>query len=186
MRDLNAELEREVLQRSYVGGATWQLTPEILGITNAEGYFESSNPAWERVLGWSEAEIRVMPLLDLIHPDDVANTLASYEGLKHGTPALRFFKNRYRCKSGGYRWLSWVATPEIGRFYCSAREITDEMAVATERNRIFEISRDLFGVGTFDGYLKSINPAWSAALGRSESELSQGSFRRLFTPTILR
>ena len=184
LRDLNAGLEREVLQRSHVGGKTWQLTPEILGVANSEGYFESSNPAWQLVLGWSEAEIRATPFFDLVHPDDLEKTLAGFEGLKDGVPALRF-ENRYRCKNGTYRWLSWVAVPEDGKFYCSARDITDEVAATTERDRIFEISRDLFGVASIDGYLKSINPAWSAALGRPEAELLSKPFSEIIHPDDL-
>ena len=47
-----------------------------------------------------------------------------------------------------------------------------ELATAhRERDRIFEMSRDLFAVASFEGYLKSINPAWSRQLGRSDEEL---------------
>lgn len=34
-----------------------------------------------------------------------------------------------------------------------------------ERNRVWAMSRDLFAVMGFDGYLKEINPAWEATLG---------------------
>jgi PAS domain S-box-containing protein len=178
LRRLNSELEREVLKRSHVGGKTWQLSPEMLGVANADGFFESTNPAWRQVLGWSHDEISKTPLLDLVHPDDRARTLVGLEGLRRGEPALRF-ENRYRRKDGAYRWLSWVAVPDGDKFYCSARDITDQVAAATERDRIFEISRDLFGVATFDGYLKAINPAWSAALGRPEAELLSKPFSEI-------
>ena len=184
LRDLNAGLEREVLQRSHVGGRTWQLSPEILGVANADGYFESANPAWQKVLGWSQEELSEIPFLDLVHPDDLDKTIAGFEGLQRGEPALRF-ENRYRRKDGHYRWLSWIAVPEGGKYYCSARDITDEMAAAAERDRIFAISRDLFGVATFDGYLKSINPAWSAVLERPEAELLSRPFSEIIHPDDL-
>ena len=117
---LHADLEREVLKRSHVGGKTWQPTPEILGVANADGFFESSNPAWLHVLGWSQEEISATPLLELVHPDDLARTLEGLNGLRRGEPALRF-ENRYPRKDGTYRWLSWVAVPDDGaKFYCSA------------------------------------------------------------------
>jgi PAS domain S-box-containing protein len=184
LRQLNADLEKEVLRRSHIGGKTWQLSPEILGVANGDGFFESSNPAWKSVLGWSQEEIGSTPLLDLVHPDDLAKTLAALQGLRRGEPALRF-ENRYRHKNGSYRWLSWVAVPDGPKFYCSARDITDEVAAATERDRIFEISRDLFGVAGFDGYLKSINPAWSAALGRADAELLGQPFAAIIHPDDL-
>jgi PAS domain S-box-containing protein len=184
LRQLNADLEKEVLKRSHVGGKTWQLSPEILGVANADGIFESSNPAWLQVLGWSQEEISKTPFFDLIHPDDAAKTRAAMDGLRRGEPVLRF-ENRYRRKDGLYRWLSWVAVPDGMRFYCSARDITDEVAVTTERDGIFELSRDLFGVATFDGYLKSINPAWSVALGRSEAEILGRPFSEIIHPDDL-
>jgi len=40
-----------------------------------------------------------------------------------------------------------------------------------ERDRIWQVSEDLFGVGTFDGYFVSLNPAWTRTLGWSEGEI---------------
>ena len=37
----------------------------------------------------------------------------------------------------------------------------------SERDRLFEMSRDLFGVATFDGELKTINPAWARVLEKT-------------------
>ena len=55
-----------------------------------------------------------------------------------------------------------------------------ELAMAQrERDRIFEMSRDLFAVASFEGYLKSINPAWSRQLGRSDGELLAKPFSEI-------
>ncbi|HEX3755224.1 MAG TPA: PAS domain S-box protein, partial [Rhizomicrobium sp.] len=181
---LNADLEKRVVERSQARGLTWQVTPDLLGALNSEGYFETSNPAWQTILGWTEEEVASMSIFELLHPDDVETTRAGFELTQIGQPAIRF-PNRYRCKDGGYRWISWVGVPEDGMVYCSGRDITDEMAKTAERDRIFEISRDLFGMGGFDGYLKSINPAWSAALGRPESELLSRPFSDIIHPDDL-
>ena len=37
--------------------------------------------------------------------------------------------------------------------------------IGRERERVFELSRDLIGVAGFDGYLKVINPSWERILG---------------------
>src|SRR4030095_1799904 len=134
LQDLNAELERKVIERAQVRGRTWQVSPDLLGALNSEGYFETSNPAWKTVLGWTEQEVASMSIFELLHPDDVERTRAGFDLTQQGQPAIRF-PNRYRCKDGSYRWISWVGVPEEGLVYCSGRDITQEreQAEALER-----------------------------------------------------
>ena len=40
-----------------------------------------------------------------------------------------------------------------------------------ERDRIWQVAEDLFGVGTVDGHFVSLNPAWTRTLGWSEDEI---------------
>ena len=48
-----------------------------------------------------------------------------------GQPALRFV-NRYRCKDGSHRWISWVGIQEDGFVYCTGRDITAEKLAEIE------------------------------------------------------
>jgi len=116
---------------------TWQVSPDLLGIVNQEGVFVETNPAWQAVLGWTEAEIRSMVFTDFLHPDDIDRTLALFSSMKAGESALHF-ENRYRCKDGSYRWLSWVAVPEENIFVCSARDVTRDK----ENARALQSSED--------------------------------------------
>ena len=79
LRELNLELERRVVERAQARSLTWQLSPDLLGALNSKGYFETSNPAWEAVLGWSEAEVASMSIFELLHPDDLEHTRAGFE-----------------------------------------------------------------------------------------------------------
>jgi PAS domain S-box-containing protein len=125
LRELNFDLERRVIERAQARGLTWQLSPDLLGALNAQGYFETSNPAWQTILGWSEQEVARMSIFELLHPDDVAHTRAGFELTLIGQPAIRFI-NRYRCKDGSYRWISWVGIPEDNFVYCTGRDVTAE------------------------------------------------------------
>lgn len=131
LRILRTDMERLVAERARALGRTWKISPDLLGVLNLDGYFEHSNPAWQATLGWSEEEIRSMRFLDLLHPDDLERTHATWEAAKQGQPALRF-ENRYRHKLGGWHWLSWVAVPEGNKLYCSARDISLEKKTAAE------------------------------------------------------
>jgi len=125
LRDLNAELERKVIERTQARGITWQVSPDLLGALNGQGYFETSNPAWMTVLGWTEAEVSSMSIFELLHPDDVERTRVGFNLTQAGKPAIRF-PNRYRHRQGHYRWISWVGVPEDGLVYCSGQDITEE------------------------------------------------------------
>jgi len=57
--------------------------------------------------------------------------------------------------------------------------------VREERGRIFEMSRDLFATATYDGFLTSINPAWSRQLGRPDHELLAKPFADIIHPDDL-
>ena len=131
LRQLNADLELQVIQRAQARSLTWRLSPDLLGALNSKGYFETANPAWESVLGWTEAEVLSMSIFDLLHPDDLEHTRAGFELTQVGQPALRFV-NRYRCKDGGYRWISWIGIPEEGYVYCTGRDITAEREAEIE------------------------------------------------------
>ncbi|HEY5337293.1 MAG TPA: PAS domain-containing protein [Rhizomicrobium sp.] len=125
LRELNVDLERKVIERTQARGLTWQVTPDLMGALNSQGYFETSNPAWQAMLGWSEDEVAHMSIFEMLHPDDLERTREGFALTQIGQPAIRF-PNRYRCKDGSYRWISWVGVPEDGMVYCTGRDITEE------------------------------------------------------------
>jgi len=131
LRKLNAELEQRVIQHAQARGMTWKVSPDLMGALNSQGYFETSNPAWQTVLGWSEDEVAGMSIFEMLHPDDVERTQAGFDLTQIGQPAIRF-PNRYRCKDGSYRSISWVGVPEDGMVYCTGRDITEEVAAQEE------------------------------------------------------
>jgi PAS domain S-box-containing protein len=134
LRELNADLEKRVIERAQARGRTWNLSPDLLGALNAKGYFETSNPAWRTILGWSEDEVASMSIFELLHPDDVEHTRAGFELTLVGQPAIRFV-NRYRCKDSSYRYISWVGIQEDGYVYCTGRDITAEREAEIELSK---------------------------------------------------
>lgn len=104
---------------------TWRLTPDLMCILDRDGRFVAVNPAWMEKLGWARADMVGEPFLKFLHPDDIARSQAAFEILVSDTPVLRF-ENRYRTRSGDHRWLQWVAIPESGSYFCTARDVTDD------------------------------------------------------------
>ena len=191
LRALNAELEAKVTERARERSRTWLVSPDLLGVANADGFFHSTNPAWAETLGWSQEEIARTPFMELVHPDDHAKSVSGFEALIRGDPLLRF-ENRYRHKKGGYRWISWVAVPEGEEFYCSGRDVTVEKAQAAEladrtaeRDGAWRLSQDLLAVNSTDGTLLSTNAAWGSLLGWTAEDLIGRSLAEFTHPDDL-
>ena len=181
LRELNADLERTVIQRTQARGKTWQISPDLLGALNSEGYFETSNPAWKSVLGWTEDEVASMSIWEMLHPDDVERTRVGFALTQIGQPAIRF-PNRYRCKDGNHKWISWVGIPDEGLVYCSGRDITAERAAEAERDQLWTLSEDMLARANYEGKMSAVNPAWSRVLGYSERELLTNPYTDIIHP----
>ncbi len=131
MGNSDATIESPTTNQSAERGRLWEVSTDLLGILNAQGYFESTNPAWTTVLGWTAKIILTTSIFELIHPDDVVKTRICLQEAAGAESVVRF-ENRFRRTDGEYRWLSWIAVPEDGKFYCSARDVTQEREARTE------------------------------------------------------
>ncbi len=112
----------------------WSFIPDLVCIASAEGALLKVNPAWEKILGYSEEELKRISYYDLIHPDDRAATKRRVEARRFGAErGTGNFINRYRAKDGSYRWLEWNSTPVNGSLlYAIARDITSRIAQERE------------------------------------------------------
>ncbi len=130
----------------------FDLALDLLCVAGTDGYFKRVNDAFERVLGYSKAELMAIPFVDFVHPEDVDATLHAIRQLEHGE-VVTDFENRFLSKAGEWRWLVWRSMPsDDGRYiYGCARDVTDErhtIAVADERGAIVaRQSKDLERVG---------------------------------------
>jgi PAS domain S-box-containing protein len=110
----------------------FDLSLDLMGISNAAGRFVQINPAFERALGYSLAEFSEQPFIDFVHPEDVEITQDRFAKIAAGSGVVGF-ENRYRCKDGSYIWLLWSATAmRDGLTYAVARDISDRKRVDEE------------------------------------------------------
>jgi two-component system, cell cycle sensor histidine kinase and response regulator CckA len=112
----------------------FNLSLDLLCVAGLDGYFKRVNPSWTRVLGWSEAELLARPVADFMHPEDRERTLGARAGLARGTP-VRGLENRYLCKDGSCRWLSWQSVTEPGSstVFAVARDVTERRQLDYEQ-----------------------------------------------------
>jgi PAS domain S-box-containing protein len=112
----------------------FNLSLDLLCVAGFDGYLRRVNPSWIRVLGWTEAELLARPVADFMHPDDREIALQARAGLAEGFPVIGL-ENRYRCKDGSYRWLSWqsVAEPGAATVFAVARDVTERRQIDHEQ-----------------------------------------------------
>lgn len=104
----------------------WQLSLDVVCTASFDGFFTEVNPAFVRLLGYSEEELLSRPLLEFIHPDDRQATLAEVKRQSEAGEEVLNFKNRYQRRDGSYCWLEWTSRPDpkAKRLVAAARDIS--------------------------------------------------------------
>jgi len=142
--------------------------------------------------------------LTVVHPDDRDSLHAAAQATSAGDSYSRDY--RIVRPDGEIRWIRAQGTTVLGsdgrgvratginidvtaqhrdEERLRQRAATLETAVeerTRERDRIYELSDDLFAVAGFDGYLRTVNPAWQKLLGYTAEELLARPFGELIHP----
>jgi diguanylate cyclase (GGDEF)-like protein/PAS domain S-box-containing protein len=105
----------------------FEMTSDLLAAISLDGQFTLLNPAWEQMLGWSIEELKAQPMQELVHPDDIEQTLALTLVGNHRPAQFVNFTNRYRHRDGSWRWLLWSARCDGEAWYAAAKDVTDRM-----------------------------------------------------------
>jgi PAS domain S-box-containing protein len=120
----------------------FNMTDYMICIASLNGYFKRINSSFEQTLGYSSEELLKKPFFDFIHPDDKEKTKAVVEEeLSRGSKVIGF-ENRYRCKDGSYKWLSWTSHPVVdeGITYAIAYDVTERKKA---QQKLLEYQRQL-------------------------------------------
>ena len=168
-------------------------------IVGFDGYFKRTNPALTEILGFSQDELLAEPLINFVHPEDRAITIAEEKSLIAGKTTVSF-ENRYRTRNGDYRWLLWTAKPYLDEklIYAAARDISKQQATLRERKQaqselaesenllrtIVDSEPECVKMLRRDGTLLQMNPAGLAMIeADSLSEVIDKSVYSLIHPS---
>lgn len=123
---VNATLEERVERRTAERDRMWRLSKDIMLVGGLDAALFAVNPAFTSLLGWTESEVLGTSFLDLVHPDDRAQTVHQVEALRAGGQVYRF-ENRYRRKNGSWCHLSWTAAPDQQYIHAVGRDISADL-----------------------------------------------------------
>ncbi len=103
----------------------FNLSNDMLCIAGLDGYFKLLNPAFEKTLGFTKEELCAKPYYEFIHPEDRAKKYKNQKKMCCDTSVV-CCEERYLCKDGSYKWLSWTDYTDVasGLIYAVARDIT--------------------------------------------------------------
>jgi len=134
----------------------FDLSLDALCIAGFDGHLKLVNPAFARILGYTQEELLARPFIDNVHPDDHESVRALLGELAHGNDVVGF-ECRQVCADGSVRWLEWNTStrPEEGVVYGVARDVTDRRVASAELNALRRVAtlvasgvqpQDLFAV----------------------------------------
>jgi len=76
-----------------------------MAFTSLDGHITTVNPAFCDLVGYSEAELRTLSLLDITHPDDVGALREAMHSMLAGEEEGRRIEKRYTRKNGEHVWV---------------------------------------------------------------------------------
>ena len=87
---------RSVFENSAIGVA----------LTDLDGRFLAANPVYQKMLGYSEEELRALTFIEITHADYREANLALAAELLEGRRQQFQIEKQYRCKDGSQIWVS--------------------------------------------------------------------------------
>ncbi len=121
-----------IAERTADRDRMWRLSQDLMMVVNdtPDVTIVAVNPAWQRLLGWTEAELLGRSAIDFVHPDDMSiarSTSQPYiEELSVDGRVVRKYENRYRHKDGSWRWIFWTVVAEDDLLQGVGRDVTAE------------------------------------------------------------
>jgi len=162
---------------------TWLYNDAFISIAGLKHPTSIGQPSSEV---WAEAWSDLRPLFDSVFAGEAVHMTGFTVGLdRQGVVEDASFDFSYtpiRSAECTVEGLYGVCIETTGRVAADKAQLA---TAVRERDRIFEMSPDLFAVATFGGMLTSVNPAWSRRLGRSDDWLLSTPFGDFIHPEDL-
>ncbi len=141
-------------------------------LVDPEGRIARSNPAFQRMLGYTEDELAGMNICEITYPEDLPATLALYERLAKKRSGSETLEKRYITKDGRVIWgsktVTYLRSPEgrplrtisVVEDITGRKRIEEALRASEGRFRsIFEESPIGIEYYDADGRLIDVNPA---------------------------
>ncbi len=99
-----------------------------MGVYRRDGSFGRVNATFNRALGYTDAELKTFPFIDLIIPEDREQAQAAMQKILQSPKdqeARADFEARTRCKDGSIRWIQWAHKTAGDYIYIVGRDMAN-------------------------------------------------------------
>lgn len=133
MQDITHQNEIELAQRESEARlrALFEQTAVGFVMATKDGAFVEVNPAMERLVGYSAAELCQMTITDLTYPDDVSVSLDNLDQLLSGQQDCYQLEKRYIRKDGSLVWIQLT----VSRLYLKESQMPLAAGVVEDISR---------------------------------------------------
>ncbi len=173
----------------------FELSPDMIGSGNLDGYFTKVNSSFMKILGHSEKNFYEKPFTAFIHIDDVEKTLAALGEAQKGKRNI-YIENRYKSKKGSIVWIDWhiLSSVHENKFLAIGRDITERKEMdeqLKESKKLYRrltnnISDTIWEVDLATLKFTYVNPSIRHISGFSDQEIKNGQLEEFFTPASLK
>ena len=178
-------------------GAVFNTADTVFILTDLGGIVRAFNPAAERLVGWAASEVVGHETPLLWHDADEIATYATELSNKLGrvvSPSFEVFtigvqrqlnERRhwtYNCRNGSRLRVQVDISAirdtsgAITGYLFITQDLTDRVQVEMDGDQLFNLSLDMLGIASTNGFFKKVNPAFTRTLGWSSGELLSRPF----------
>ncbi len=156
--------------------------PDVIYTVSSDGKIISLNSAFEKITGWKREEWIGKPFVEIIHPDDVAKAVESFQKTLAGKPEP--IELKVRAKSGEYLVGEFISVPliengkivgefGIARDVTSRRKYEDELQrISTTLQALIQAIPDLVYLKDVDRRYIVVNNAFERFTGLKGEEIA--------------
>ena len=196
-RDMTARhVERE---REQLFAATFDSAANGITVADTTGRYLGANASFQRLVGYTEAELRETSFFDITHPEDVVESWRAFQAIVTGEADRLEFEKRFVRKDGGVIWVRASVTRivdsegKVIRLVAQVDDITERRAAeqrlreSEERLHAFTShSPSAMFLKRADGRYRFVNERFLArhavqreqVLGHTDDELFPGDVAR--------
>lgn len=154
---LGTGIRRKQMKREF--RQIFESVPDVICTIGDDRRYKHVNPAMCQLFGYSEEELLSMKIDDLIHPDELENSLARTEHFRNARLETMYFENKYLSRQGKLIHMAWTVRQSLekGILFCVGKDISEQKELEELLRKASELAR----IGSWELHPQDGKVFWS-------------------------